>query len=104
MDWVAAESGVRCGDSEQATRAHRVLADHGRAMGFLIAEGIVPTNEGRRYIVRRLSRRAVQQGQRIGLDRVYRLPAIVIDQMAPAYPELREHADEIERVVRAGGG
>jgi len=101
MDWVAAESGVRYGDSEQATRAHRVLADHGRAMSFLIAEGIVPTNEGRGYIVRRLIRRAVQQGQRIGLDRVYRLPAIVIDQMAPAYPELREHADEIERIVRA---
>ncbi len=100
MEWVAAESGVAYGDSEQATKAHRVLADHGRAMTFLIAEGITPSNEGRGYIVRRLIRRAVQQGRRIGLQDVYRLPGIVIGQMEPAYPELREHAQEIERVVR----
>jgi alanyl-tRNA synthetase len=101
MGWVASESGVAYGDSEQATKAHRVLADHGRAMTFLIAEGITPSNEGRGYIVRRLIRRAVQQGRRIGLQDVYRLPGVVIGQMAPAYPELTDHADEIERVVRA---
>ncbi len=101
MDWVAQESGVRYGDSDQATRAHRVLADHGRAMSFLIAEGITPSNEGRGYIVRRLIRRAVQQGQRIGLDGVYRLPGVVAEQMSHAYPELNERADEIERIVRA---
>src|SRR5262245_35502246 len=101
MDWVAAESGVRYGDSSEATRAHRVLADHGRAMSFLIAEGIAPSNEGRGYIVRRLIRRAVQQAQRIGLDRVHRLPGVVAEQMGDAYPELREHAAEIEATVRA---
>ncbi len=101
MAWVAAESGVAYGDSEQATKAHRVLADHGRAMTFLIAEGITPSNEGRGYIVRRLVRRAVQQGRVIGLEGVYRLPAVVIEQMGEAYPELREHAAMIESVVRA---
>ncbi len=101
MDWVARESGVRYGDSPEATRAHRVLADHGRAMSFLIAEGITPSNEGRGYIVRRLIRRAVQQGQRIGLEGIYRLPGVVAEQMSHAYPELNEHADEIESVVRA---
>ena len=101
MDWVAAESGVRYGDSPEATKAHRVLADHGRALTFLIAEGITPSNEGRGYIVRRLVRRAVHQGRRIGLRDVYRLPAVVIEQMEAAYPELREHAAEIERIVRA---
>ena len=101
MDWVAAESGVRYGDSPQATKAHRVLADHGRALTFLIAEGITPSNEGRGYVVRRLVRRAVHQGSRIGLHDVYRLPAVVIAQMEGAYPELREHAAEIERIVRA---
>jgi alanyl-tRNA synthetase len=100
MDWVEAESGVRYGESELATKAHRVLADHGRAMTFLIADGVTPSNEGRGYICRRIIRRAVQYGQRIGLDRVHRLPAVVIEQMGEAYPELREHAEEVERVVR----
>jgi len=101
MDWVEAESGVGYHDSDVATKAHRVLADHGRAVSFLIAEGVVPSNEGRGYICRRLLRRAIQHASRIGLDRVYRLPAVVVEQMGDAYPELKEHAAEIERVVRA---
>jgi alanyl-tRNA synthetase len=101
MRWVAEESGVAYGASEQATKAHRVLADHGRAMVFLISEGITPSNEGRGYIVRRLIRRAVQQGNSIGLSEVYRLPRIVIEQVAGAFPELVAQADEIERVVKA---
>ena len=101
MDWVAAESGVAYGDSPEATKAHRVLADHGRAMTFLIADGVAPSNEARGYVVRRLIRRAVQQAQRIGLEGVYRLPAVVVEQMESAYPELREHAEEIERIVKA---
>jgi alanyl-tRNA synthetase len=100
MDWVERESGVGYRDSEAATKAHRVLADHGRAVSFLIAEGVVPSNEGRGYICRRLLRRAIQHANRIGLDRIYRLPAVVVEQMGDAYPELREHAAEIERVVR----
>ncbi|HEX3807811.1 MAG TPA: alanine--tRNA ligase [Gaiellaceae bacterium] len=100
MDWIARESGVGYHDSEIATKAHRVIADHGRAVSFLIAEGITPSNEGRGYICRRLLRRAIQHANRIGLRNLYRLPAVVVDQMGDAYPELREHADEIERVVR----
>jgi alanyl-tRNA synthetase len=101
MDWVARESGVAYNDSDVSRRAHRVLADHGRAVSFLIAEGIEPSNEGRGYICRRLLRRAIYQAQRIGLERVYRLPAVVIEQMGDAYPTLREHAADIERIVRA---
>jgi alanyl-tRNA synthetase len=101
MDWVEQESGVGYRDSDVATKAHRVLADHGRAVTFLIAEGVLPSNEGRGYICRRLLRRAIQQASRIGLDRVYRLPAVVVAQMSEAYPELAEHAGDIERVVRA---
>jgi alanyl-tRNA synthetase len=100
MDWVERESGVGYRDNEVATRAHRVIADHARAVSFLIAEGVVPSNEGRGYICRRLLRRAIQHANRIGLDRVYRLPAVVIEQMGDAYPELKEHAAEIESVVR----
>jgi alanyl-tRNA synthetase len=101
MQWVEEQSGVAYNDSDVSQRAHRVLADHGRAVSFLIAEGIEPSNEGRGYICRRLLRRAIYQAQRIGLDRVYRLPAVVIEQMGDAYPLLREHAADIERIVRA---
>jgi alanyl-tRNA synthetase len=101
MDWIERESGVAYNDSEVSRRAHRVLADHGRAVSFLIAEGIEPSNEGRGYICRRLLRRAIYQAQRIGLDRVYRLPVVVVEQMGEAYPTLREHAADIERIVRA---
>jgi len=101
MDWVEEQSGVAYEDSDVSRRAHRVLADHGRAVSFLIAEGIEPSNEGRGYICRRLLRRAIYQARRIGLQDVYRLPAVVIEQMGEAYPALREHAAEIERIVRA---
>ena len=100
MDWVERESGVAYGDNPAATKAHRVLADHGRAMSFLIADGVTPSNEGRGYICRRIIRRAVQHGQRIGLEDVYRLGSVVVEQMGDVYPELREHAAEIERVVK----
>ncbi len=101
MDWVAEQSGVAYHDNEVSQRAHRVLADHSRAVSFLIAEGVEPSNEGRGYICRRLLRRAIYQGRRIGLEGVHRLPAVVIEQMGDAYPILREHADDIERIVRA---
>ena len=101
MEWIARESGVAYRESEAATKAHRVLADHGRGMTFLVADGVTPSNEGRGYVLRRIVRRAVQQAHRIGLHDLYRLPAVVVEQMGEAYPELREHASEIERVVRA---
>jgi alanyl-tRNA synthetase len=100
MDWIGANATVAYGSTEAATKAYRVLADHGRAVTFLIADGVTPGNEGRGYICRRLLRRAIQHAQRIGLDRVDRLPAVVIESMGDAYPELREHAGEIERVVK----
>jgi alanyl-tRNA synthetase len=100
MAWIAAESGVAYGDSEAATKAHRILADHGRGMTFLVGDGVTPSNEGRGYVLRRIIRRAVQQAQRIGLSDVHRLSAVVVDQMADAYPELRPRADEIARVLR----
>src|SRR6266516_3227746 len=103
MDWAAAESGVAYGSSDEATKAHRVLADHGRAMTFIVADGIVPSNEGRGYVLRRIIRRAVQHGGRIGLASpfVARLTDVVIEQMGGAYPDLEEHRAEIHRIVTA---
>ena len=100
MDWIASESGVAYGDSPPATKAHRVLADHGRGMTFLVGDGVTPSNEGRGYVLRRIIRRAVQQAQRIGLEDVHRLSAVVVEQMSAAYPELPPRADEIARVIR----
>jgi alanyl-tRNA synthetase len=100
MEWIAAESGIAYGDSPAATKAHRVLADHGRGMTFLVGDGVTPSNEGRGYVLRRIIRRAVQQARRIGLEDVFRLPVVVIQQMAGAYPELPDRTQEIERVVR----
>jgi alanyl-tRNA synthetase len=100
MDWIERESGVPYERDDVSRRAHRVLADHGRAASFLIAEGVEPSNEGRGYICRRLLRRAIYQAQRIGLEGVHRLPSVVVAQMGEAYPLLREHAADIERIVR----
>ena len=101
MDWIADESGVAYGTSPEATKAHRVLCDHGRGVTFLVAEGVTPSNEGRGYILRRLIRRAVVQARRIGLPAVFPLSRIVVEQVGPWYPEVVENAAEIERVVRA---
>jgi alanyl-tRNA synthetase len=100
MGWIAAESGIAYGDSPAATKAHRILADHGRGMTFLVGDGVTPSNEGRGYVLRRIIRRAVQQAQRIGLHDVHRLSAVVVEQMGDAYPELPPQADEIARLLR----
>jgi alanyl-tRNA synthetase len=90
-------SGRAYGSSAQATRALRVLADHGRAMTFLIADGVVPSNEDRGYILRRIMRRAIQQGRSIGLESPFlgRFADTVIDTMGVAYPELRRERELI---------
>src|SRR5581483_5073532 len=103
MRWIEETSGVAYRDSPDATKAHRVLADHGRGMTFLAAEGVTPSNEGRGYVLRRIVRRAVQHGLRIGMRSPF-LPALaetVVSQMGEAYPELVEHRDQIARVLGA---
>src|SRR5215470_4278748 len=103
MDWVAAQSGVAYGETADATKAHRVLADHGRGMTFIAAEGVAPSNEKRGYVLRRIIRRAAQHGLRIGMKPPF-LPGladVVIEQMGHAYPELVEHRKEIHRVLAA---
>src|SRR5256885_10058864 len=103
MRWIAERSGIAYGEGEQATKAHRILADHGRGMTFLAADGIVPSNEGRGYVMRRVVRRAVQQAGRIGLEAPFlsQLADVVVEQMGDAYPELREHQGEIARILAA---
>jgi alanyl-tRNA synthetase len=92
-------SGHKYGDSDRVTRALRILADHGRGMTFLLSDGVVPSNEERGYVLRRIMRRAVQQGQVLGIDESF-LPQLaerVVDVMSGAYPELKQNADTIKR-------
>jgi alanyl-tRNA synthetase len=101
MQWIEAESGVAWDADERATKAHRVLADHGRGMTALVGDGVVPSNEGRGYVLRRIIRRAVQHARAIGLDELWRLSDVVVDQMGAWYPELPENRRHIQDVVRA---
>ena len=103
MRWIAEESGVAYGDSPEASKAHRILADHGRGMTFLASDGVAPSNEGRGYVMRRIMRRAVLQAGRIGLETPFltRLADVVIEQMGSGYPELAAHRDEIHRILEA---
>jgi alanyl-tRNA synthetase len=85
-------SGVRYGADFASDRALRILADHSRAMTFLVADGVVPSNEDRGYVLRRVMRRAIQQGRALELDPGFlTLYAQRVEQlMGGTYPELRE--------------
>jgi alanyl-tRNA synthetase len=105
MEWIARDSGVAYGESETATKAHRVLADHGRGMTFLIADGVRPSNEGRGYVLRRIIRRAIVHGHDIGLrDFLPGLAEVVVEQMGDAYPELVENRPVIYELLAAEEG
>ncbi|HWO71062.1 MAG TPA: alanine--tRNA ligase [Actinomycetota bacterium] len=86
-------SGRRYGEDERADVSLRVLAEHGRATTFLIADGVQPSNEGRGYVLRRMLRRLVSHARRLGIERpvMERLAETTIELMGDAYPELREN-------------
>ena len=96
-------SGRRYGEDERVTRALRILADHSRGMTFLVADGVVPSNEDRGYVLRRIMRRAIQQGRSLGLESGFlvRFAERVEEIMGAAYPELREQRDAIHKWLKA---
>ena len=96
-------SGKKYGDDVQTTRALRIIADHGRGATFLLADGVVPSNEDRGYILRRIMRRAIQQGHVLGVDQplLVRVCERVRETMKDAYPELEREWPTIERWARA---
>jgi alanyl-tRNA synthetase len=90
-------------DDPAATRALRILADHGRGMAFLLADGVVPSNEDRGYILRRIMRRAIQQGRVLGIDKPFLVPLcdVVREVMGGAYPQLGDERDTIAKWAAA---
>ena len=87
--------------SDEQKIAMRVLADHARALSFLIADGIMPSNEGRGYVLRRVLRRASYHGRLLGLEEPFlsKICSVVIDEMGSVYPGLREARDRITNLV-----
>ncbi len=96
-------SGRRYGAEFPTDRSLRVLADHTRAMTFLLADGVVPSNEDRGYVLRRVMRRAIQHGRSLGLDPgfLHRYADVVTELMADQYPELRDQHDLVRRWMAA---
>lgn len=91
------------GESERVDTALRILADHSRASTFLIGDGILPGNEGRGYVLRKIMRRAIRFGKQLGRNEpfLYEICAFVATEMKQVYPELGESREYIARVVRS---
>ncbi|GIW42480.1 MAG: alanine--tRNA ligase [Candidatus Binatia bacterium] len=101
--FVEKESGSRYGRDSRRDVSFRVLADHSRAVSFLVVDGVYPSNEGRGYVLRRLVRRAARHAYRLGLDRpfLYRMVEPVAEILGGAYPEIVPKVSHVQEVVRA---
>jgi len=98
---IALNSGYKYGDSEKYDTAMRVIADHLRAMTFLISDGVFPSNEGSGYVLRRIMRRAkrYQEALNIEGEYLYTLVNKIIEIMGDAYPEIKEKKELVESVI-----
>ena len=98
---IANLAGVPYHKDAQADISYQVIADHLRAMTFLISDGVLPSNEGRGYVLRRILRRASRYAKLIGINKpiLYKLTGAVVDEMREAYPELADSRDHVAKVV-----
>lgn len=96
----AAAEATGCADRED--KSLRVIADHIRSTAFLVTDGVTPGNEGRGYVLRRIMRRAIRHGYRLGCSEPFfhRLVAALVAEMGVAYPELKTAQSHVERIVR----
>ena len=94
--------GKSYGEDAEESYAIRVVAEHGRSVTFLVADGVVPGNEGRGYVLRRVIRRAIRYGRRIGIEGNFlgRISDVAIEKMGSIYPELVNNRDFILTVLR----
>ena len=102
LDSAAETAGVKYGDSEKNDVSLRVITDHIRSTVFLVSDGVLPSNEGRGYVLRRLLRRAARHGKLLGIDGtfLYKLAKVVAEESKSAYPELEDKFEYIEKVIK----
>ena len=101
LNTVERESGKVYGKDEKADVSIRVITDHSRAMTFLVSDGVLPSNEGRGYVLRRLLRRGARHGKLLGFEGPFlsKVSKKVIESYHQAYPELKEKEDYIENII-----
>ncbi|NLU07482.1 MAG: alanine--tRNA ligase [Clostridiales bacterium] len=99
---ISAMSSSPYGIDRKSDISMRVITDHIRSIVFMISDGILPSNEGRGYVLRRLLRRAAKHGRSLGIEGafLYRLSKSVIDNSYEGYPELREREDYIKKIIK----
>ena len=102
IDTISALSGKPYGNDGDADVAMRVIADHVRALTFAIADGAIPSNEGRGYVLRRILRRAARFGRNLGFREpfLFRLVNTLVQTMSHVFPEIQEQQEHIERVIK----
>jgi alanyl-tRNA synthetase len=98
----ASEDLVGSKSSKESRFSHRVIADHLRSMSFLIVDGVMPSNEGRGYVLRRIMRRAMRHAHQLGAKDplMYRLFPKLVDLMSPAYPELKRAEGFVSDILK----
>jgi len=101
LECISKLAKVKYGSDEDTDNAMRIVVEHGRGLAFLIADGVVPSNEGRGYVLRRLLRRAVLFGRRLGLEKPFlnQIAGATVGTMAKVYPELQQRQDFICQVI-----
>ncbi|MEQ3346611.1 alanine--tRNA ligase [Peptoniphilus senegalensis] len=99
---IAKVSGKKYGEDKKADISFRVITDHIRAMTFMISDTIVPSNEGRGYVLRRLIRRAARHGRKLGIKRafLFEIADMVMDSWGEQYKELKENRESIKEIIR----
>jgi alanyl-tRNA synthetase len=102
VDYAAELANVVYGEDPRVDSALRIAADHSRSTAFLIHDGVVPANEGRGYVLRKIMRRAMRHIRRIGLEEpfLYKMTGFVAEVMKPAYPELMKSIQRVARIVK----
>ncbi len=103
LTMISKISGLPYGKEREHDIAMRVISDHIRALTFAIADGAIPSNEGRGYVLRRILRRAARFGRTLGLREpfLYQLVGTLVDTMSDIFPEIKEHQKHIERVIKS---